>query len=81
MRGFIRVIAGMLAGLMCLAGMTGVALAGGYGAVAGEQSGGGSAGGVLPFTGFDLAAYVVVAVAIVAAGIGLRSLASRGSRI
>ena len=79
MRGFIRVIAGVLAGLVCLAGTTGVALAGGYGAVSGEGTGSGGSRGVLPFTGVDLVAYALVAVAIVAAGIGLRSLARRGS--
>lgn len=81
MPGFIRVLTGVLVGVMCFAATTGVALAGGYGAVGGEQTGGGGAGGVLPFTGVDLAAYVLVAVAIVAAGVALRFFASRGSRI
>ena len=48
----------------------------GYGAVAGQQTGGGS-GGTLPFTGSDLLGYVTVAAAIVAAGLVLRAVARR----
>ena len=50
----------------------------GYGAVAGQQAGGGS-GGTLPFTGSDLLGYVGVAAAIVAAGVVLRAIARRGA--
>jgi hypothetical protein len=46
------------------------------GGVAGEQTGG---GGNLPFTGADLALYVVVGVAIIASGFALRALSARRS--
>ena len=48
----------------------------GYGGLAGRQTGGGS-NGVLPFTGVELLLYVVVGVAIVAAGLALRAVARR----
>jgi hypothetical protein len=53
-----------------------------YGGVAGGGAGGGvlgraAGGGTLPFTGADLAMYVVAGVAMVAAGIHLRRLANR----
>jgi hypothetical protein len=52
--------------------------AGGYGAVAGQQSGGGS-GSALPFTGMDLLAYGAIAIAIVTAGLVLRAISTRRS--
>jgi hypothetical protein len=65
--------------------MTGSALAaGGYGAVAGEQSGGGNGAGSgagLPFTGLALVEYAVVAGGIIAAGAALRVIAGRQSRL
>jgi hypothetical protein len=54
------------------------ALAEGYGNVAGEETGGNS-GGNLPFTGSDLLLYVVVGVAVIATGFGLRALSARRS--
>ena len=53
--------------------------AGGYGAVAGQQTGGGG-GSTLPFTGFNLLAYIAVAVAIVASGVALRTVSAQRSR-
>jgi hypothetical protein len=58
------------------------------GAVGGETTGGGdvagqtvTGSGTLPFTGADLALYVVAGIAIVAAGLGLRRVsAARASR-
>jgi hypothetical protein len=49
----------------------------GYGAggVAGESTGGG--GGSLPFTGAELALYVIVGLAIVASGLALRAYSAR----
>jgi hypothetical protein len=51
---------------------------GGGGNVAGETVVGGS-GGALPFTGADLLMYVVLGLAIVASGLVLRRLATRGA--
>ena len=45
--------------------------------MAGEQTGGGSGGGTLPFTGSELLLYVIVGAAIVASGFGLRALSAR----
>ena len=61
-----------------LAGSTATALAGnGYAGngVAGQSTGGG--GGVLPFTGADLAVYVVVGVALFGTGLALRGFTAR----
>lgn len=44
------------------------------GGVKGESTGG---GGTLPFTGAELALYVVIGVAIVASGIALRAYSAR----
>ena len=52
--------------------------AGGYGAVAGRQSGE-TAGSALPFTGMNLPAYGAIAAAIVAAGLTLRAISTRRS--
>ncbi|HEV8449863.1 MAG TPA: hypothetical protein VGQ45_00395 [Gaiellales bacterium] len=51
---------------------------GGYasGGVAG-QSTGGDGGGTLPFTGAELALYVVIGLAIVASGLALRAYSAR----
>jgi hypothetical protein len=49
-----------------------------YGAVKGEQAGGG--GGSLPFTGLDLLALVAAGGAIAASGVGLRAVAHRAPR-
>ena len=53
------------------------AFAGGYanGGVEGESTGGG--GGALPFTGAELALYVVIGLAIVASGLALRAYSAR----
>ena len=75
----------VLKGLIALTGAAGFlavssvsAFAGeGYGAggVAGESTGGG--GGSLPFTGAELALYVIVGLAIVASGLALRAYSAR----
>jgi membrane anchored protein len=44
------------------------------GGVAGESTGG---GGTLPFTGAELALYVVIGIAIVASGLALRAFSAR----
>jgi hypothetical protein len=46
----------------------------GGGGVAGESTGG---GGTLPFTGAELALYVVIGLAIVASGLALRAYSAR----
>jgi hypothetical protein len=76
----------VLKGLIALTGAAGFlavsavsAFAGeGYGAggVAGESTGGGG-GGSLPFTGAELALYVIVGLAIVASGLALRAYSAR----
>jgi len=45
------------------------------GGVGGESTGGG--GGTLPFTGAELALYVVIGLAIVASGLALRAYSAR----
>ena len=64
-----------------LAISTATAFAGdGYagGGVAGESTGGGSGGGTtLPFTGTDLALYVVAGLLIVGSGLALRAYTAR----
>jgi hypothetical protein len=50
-----------------------------YGAVKGEQAGGGS-GGSLPFTGMNLLLIVAAGGAIAASGVGLRAVAQRAPR-
>jgi hypothetical protein len=62
------------AALMLVASATTAFAGDGYGAVAGESSGGaGSSGGsTLPFTGADLALYAVVGALLVATGLVLR---------
>ena len=52
--------------------------AGGYGAVAGQQTSGGG-GSTLPFTGLNLLVYIGVAGAIMAAGVGLRTVSAQRS--
>lgn len=47
------------------------------GGVAGESTGGG--GGTLPFTGAELAMYVVIGLLIVTSGLALRAYSSRRS--
>jgi hypothetical protein len=74
----------VLKGLIALIGAAGFlavsavsAFAGeGYGAggVAGQSTGG---GGSLPFTGAELALYVIVGLAIVASGLALRAYSAR----
>lgn len=49
-----------------------------YGAVKGEQAGGG--GGSLPFTGLNLLVLVAAGSAIAAGGVGLRAVAQRVPR-
>ena len=46
------------------------------GGVAGSSTGGGG-GGTLPFTGAELALYVVIGLAIVASGLALRAYSAR----
>lgn len=75
----------VLKGLIALTGAAGFlavsavsAFAGegyGTGGVAGESTGGG--GGSLPFTGAELALYVIVGLAIVASGLALRAYSAR----
>jgi hypothetical protein len=64
------------AGFMAVSAVSAFA-GGGYanGGVAGESTGGGS--GSLPFTGAELALYVVVGLAIVASGLALRAYSAR----
>jgi len=50
-----------------------------YGAVKGEQAGGGT-GGSLPFTGMNLLLIVAAGGAIAASGVGLRAVAQRAPR-
>ena len=48
------------------------------GGVAGQSTGGGGGGdGTLPFTGAELALYVVIGLAIVASGLALRAYSAR----
>jgi len=69
----------VVAGAALLGATAGDALAAnGYGAVAGEQSGG-AGGSALPFTGMNLLAYAAVAIAIVAAGLALRAISTQRS--
>ncbi len=49
-----------------------------YGAVKGEQAGGGS--GSLPFTGLNLLVLIAAGSAITAGGVGLRAVAHRAPR-
>jgi hypothetical protein len=68
----------LLGAVAILATSAATAFAGdGYasGGVAGESTGGG--GGTLPFTGADLAMYVVIGLAIVASGLALRGYSAR----
>jgi hypothetical protein len=84
MRSSVRWVAGVVAALVLFGATTGVALAGdGYGGIAGQQTGGssGSGGSGLPFTGLELLWYAVVAAFIVAAGLALRVIAGRQSRL
>ena len=81
MRTSVRWIIRGVTGVACFTGTTGVALAAdGYGGAAGQQTGGGSAGN-LPFTGTDLLTYVLVAIAIMAAGLALRATSDRRSGV
>jgi hypothetical protein len=50
------------------------------GGVAGESTGGGG-GGTLPFTGAELALYVVVGLVIVTSGLALRGYSARRFRV
>lgn len=52
---------------------------GGYGGVAGESTGGGGTGGggTLPFTGAELAVYLVIGLMIVGSGLALRAYSAR----
>ena len=47
------------------------------GGVAGESTGGSGGSGTLPFTGAELALYVVIGLAIVASGLALRAYSAR----
>jgi len=73
-------VLGVLAAAVLFGATASEALAAsGYGAVAGQQTGG-TGGSALPFTGLNLLAYVAVAVAIVASGVGLRAVSPQRSR-
>jgi hypothetical protein len=71
MRKVVRGGIALVTAAMVMAVTASTALAEGYGAVAGENTGG---GGNLPFTGSDLLLYVVVGVAVIATGFALRAL-------
>jgi hypothetical protein len=62
--------------ILAVSAATAFAGDGGYasGGVAGESTGG---GGTLPFTGAELALYVVIGLAIVASGLALRAYSAR----
>lgn len=47
------------------------------GGVAGESTGGGGSGGTLPFTGVELALYLVIGLLIVGSGLALRAYSAR----
>jgi hypothetical protein len=66
------------AAILAVSAATAFAGTGGYasGGVAGESTGGGG-GGTLPFTGAELALYVVIGLAIVASGLALRAYSAR----
>ena len=80
MSKIVRTLIGAGSVVVAMATTAGTAFAGGDyntpGAVAGEQTGGGRS---LPFTGSDLAMYVVVGIAVVAGGLTLRLMARRAS--
>ncbi|HET7379967.1 MAG TPA: hypothetical protein VFJ24_08000 [Gaiellales bacterium] len=65
------------AGFLAVSAVSAFASGEGYaaGGVAGESTGGG--GGSLPFTGAELALYVIVGLAIVASGLALRAYSAR----
>jgi hypothetical protein len=75
MRKVVRGAIALVSVAMVMAVTATSAMAEGYGAVAGEQTGGGD----LPFTGSDLLLYVVVGVAVIATGFALRALSARRS--
>ncbi len=80
----IRRLTAVVAGVVWFDAAAGTAWgADGYGAVAGQRSGGGGSqiGSALPFTGMDLVMYVAVAAAITVAGLALRAIAGRNSRL
>jgi len=82
MRKVVRTAVGLLSVAAIMAITATTAFAGGDyntpgGSVAGEQTGGGTGGGTLPFTGSELLLYVIVGAAIVASGFGLRALSAR----
>jgi len=80
MSKIVRTLIGAGSVVVAMATTASTAFAGGDyntpGAVAGEQTGG---GGSLPFTGSDLAMYLVVGIAVVASGLTLRMMARRSS--
>jgi hypothetical protein len=80
MSKIVRTLIGAGSVVVAMATTASTAFAGGDyntpGAVAGEQTGG---GGSLPFTGSDLAMYLVVGIAVVASGLTLRMMARRAS--
>lgn len=76
MTRILRGVITLMGAAMILAVSAATAFAGGYadGGVAGESTGG---GGTLPFTGAELALYVVIGLAIVASGLALRAYSAR----
>jgi hypothetical protein len=80
----IRRLTAVVVGVVLFGAAAGTAWgADGYGAVAGQRTGGGGSqiGSTLPFTGMDLVGYVAVATAITVAGLALRAIAARNSRL
>jgi hypothetical protein len=81
MTSFLRGAIWLLGAAAMLAASATSAVAGtgyGNGGVRGGQAAGG--GGTLPFTGSDLALYVVIGVATIASGLALRGYSSRRLR-
>jgi hypothetical protein len=72
----LRGVISLVGAAAILAVSAATAFAGGYasGGVEGQSTGG---GGTLPFTGAELALYVVIGLAIVASGLALRAYSAR----
>jgi hypothetical protein len=75
----LRGVISLVGAAAILAVSAATAFAGGYasGGVEGQSTGG---GGTLPFTGAELALYVVIGLAIVASGLALRAYSARRVR-
>ncbi len=82
MTRMLRALTGLIGAAAWLAVSATTAFAGdgyaaGGGGVKGESAGAGAGGVSLPFTGADLAVYVVIATAIVVSGLSLRAYSER----